>query len=177
MEELQKRKSVRLTDADYNAGVFFLTLCTKNRRCMLASVENAQSSQEPVGTGVLDGPQVKLTHYGRTAEQYIRQISEFYKHLSVEHYVIMPNHIHLILSVEASENGPSRTPVPTMQNSAVSQFVSTLKRFCNRAYGENIWQSRSYDHIIRNREDYEEHVRYIAENPMRWYFDELYAET
>ena len=33
-----------------------------------------------------------------------------------------------------------------------------------------------YDHVIRNREDYEEHVRYIAENPARWYYDELYTE-
>ena len=40
----------------------------------------------------------------------------------------------------------------------------------------NIWQYRSYDHIIHNHWDYEEHMRYIHENPIRWYYDELYAE-
>ena len=69
-----------------------------------------------------------------------------------------------------------RRPVPTVQNSIPSRFVSTFKRFCNKEYGENIWQYRSYDHIIRNREDYEEHLRYIYENPVRWYYDELYTE-
>ena len=69
-----------------------------------------------------------------------------------------------------------RTPVPTVQNSVPSRFVSTFKRFCNKEYGVNIWQYRSNDHIIRNRQDYEEHLRYIYENPIRWYYDELYAE-
>lgn len=86
----------------------------------------------------------------------------------------MPNHIHILLFVK--ENGQSRTPVPTRANSAFSQFISTFKRFCNKEYGENIWQDRANGHIIRNREDYEEHLRYIYENPIRWYYDELYTE-
>ena len=125
-----------------------------------------------VGTGVLDGPNVELTRYGRIADKYINQFNEFYEHISVERYVIMPNHIHLLLFL--SESGPSRTPVPTIQNSVVSRFISTFKRFCNKEYGENIWQARSHDHIIRNRQDYEEHIKYICENPLRWFFDELY---
>ncbi|MBE6542844.1 MAG: hypothetical protein E7675_00445 [Ruminococcaceae bacterium] len=63
-----------------------------------------------------------------------------------------------------------------MQNSIPSRFVSTFKRFCNKEYGVNLWQYRSNDHIIRNRQDYDEHLRYIYENPIRWYYDELYAE-
>jgi len=72
-----------------------------------------------------------------------------------------------------------RTPVPTnvtRANSAFSRFVSTFKRFCNKEYGKNIWQARAHDHIIRNLQDYEEHIRYIHENPMNWRFDELYGK-
>ena len=58
----------------------------------------------------------------------------------------------------------------------MSQFVSTFKRFSNKEYGENIWQRSFYDHVIRGREDYDEIVKYISENPMKWHFDELYAE-
>ena len=68
------------------------------------------------------------------------------------------------------------TSTPTKQTSFVSHFVSTFKRFCNKEYGGNIWQRGFYDHVIRNRDDYEEHVKYIYENPMRWYYDELYTE-
>ena len=66
--------------------------------------------------------------------------------------------------------------VGTGANSIVSQFVSTFKRFCNKEYGKNIWQARFNDHIIRNEADYEEHANYIHKNPIRWYYDELYAE-
>ena len=177
MDELKKRKTPRHQKFDYNsAGVYFITICTQNRRCILSRI---------VGTGVLDCPQVQLTRYGKIADKYIKQLSDFYDYLSVEEYAIMPNHIHLLLWIKdnsrmAIENGQSRTPVPTnieRANSVCSQFVSTFKRFCNREYGENIWQPRFNDHIIRNRDDYEKHVKYIYENPMRWHYDELYAEN
>ena len=168
MEELKKRKTTRLASADYNRNqAVFLTICTKERKCILSRV---------VGTGVLDGPHIELTKFGQIADKYIHQLNDFYEDLSVESYVIMPNHIHVMLWIRGTENGPSRTPVPTVQNSVPSRFVSTLKRFCNKEYGVNIWQYRSNDHIIRNRQDYDEHLRYIYENPMRWYYDELYAE-
>lgn len=67
-------------------------------------------------------------------------------------------------------------PISHCRDSARSQFVSRWKRFCNKEYGENIWQARFRDHIIRNRNDYEEHVKHICENPMHWRDDDLYAE-
>ena len=168
MAELKNRKTTRLKGADYNRNqVVFLTICTKERQCLLSRI---------VGTGVPDGPQIELTRYGEIADKYIKQLNDFYNDLSVERYVIMPNHIHVLLWVKGNENGPSRTPVPTVQNSIPARFVSTFKRFCNKECGENIWQYRSNDHIIRNREDYEKHVKYIYENPIRWYYDELYTE-
>ncbi len=170
MEEIKtkNRKTTRLQGADYNrACVFFLTICTKDRRCILSRI---------VGTGVLDGPNIELSKYGKIADKYINQLNNFYDDISVESYVIMPNHIHIMLFVKARENGPSRTPVPASQNTIVARFLSTFKRFCNKEIGVNMWQYRSSDHIIRNRQDYEEHLRYISENPMRWKFDKLYSE-
>ena len=169
------RKIIRLEGYDYNnAGAYFITICTQNRRCLLSYI---------VGTGVLDCPEIKLTKYGEIANKYLRQLSAFYEHISVESYVIMPNHIHLLLLIKEGETdlpiGQSRTPAPTnieRANSIFSQFISTFKRFCNKEYGGNIWQARANDHIIRDRRDYEEHLRYIYENPARWRFDELYAE-
>ena len=168
MDERKYRKTTRLKSADYDRNqVVFLTICTKERRCILSRI---------VGTGVLDGPKIELTEYGKIAEKYINQLNNFYNDLSVESYVIMPNHIHILLWVKGNENGPSRTPVPTVQNTIPAKFLSTFKRFCNKESGKNIWQYRSNDHIIRNREDYEEHLRYIYENPTRWCYDELYIE-
>ena len=195
MGEWRSRKNTRLPGYDYNTpGAYFLTLCTENRRCLLARI---------VETDLLDGPKIELLHYGNIAAQYINQLNNFYDHISVESYVIMPNHVHILLQVKGEEpsrtpvptdgdrmrEGPSRTPVPTdgdgagegpsvtkLPNSVVSRFVSTFKRFCNKEYGQNIWQSRSYDHVIRDQEDFDKHLQYIYENPFGWQKDEFYAE-
>ena len=166
--ELAKRKTTRLRGDYYNsAGAFFLTICTKDRKPILSRV---------VGTGVLDGPFVELLPYGAIADKYMRQLNDFYEDISIKNYVIMPNHIHLLLCVKENENGPSGTPVPTVQNSRVSQFLSTFKRFCNKECGENIWQYRSHDHIIRNEQEYIGYMKYIDENPLNWLLDKLYME-
>ena len=158
-EKLPRRKSPRLKEYDYNdTAVYFITICIQHRKCLLSNV---------VGTGVLDCPRIELTEYGRIAEKYIKQLNDFYNHISIKDYVIMPNHIHILLFVR--ENGSPRTSTPTKQTSFVSHFVSTFKRFCNKEYGENIWQRGFYDHVIRGQEDYEEIAKYIHENPIRWY--------
>ncbi len=164
---LPKRKSTRLKNFDYNAiGGYFITLCTEDRRQILSHI---------VGVDVLGDPKnTELLPYGIVADKYIKQMSEFYENIIVEQYVVMPNHIHILLFV--CDDGSPRTSTPTKQTSAVSHFVSTFKRFCNKEYGRNIWQRGFYDHIIRGREDYEEITKYIYENPIRWYYDELYTK-
>ena len=95
MDELKKRKTTRLKGADYNQNLaVFLTICTKERRCILSRI---------VGTGVLDGPQIELTKYGRIADKYIHQLNDFYDDISVESYVIMPNHIHIMLWIKGAK--------------------------------------------------------------------------
>ena len=161
--ELPNRKRNRLENGDYSAGSYFITICVSDRKRLLGTI---------VGTGVPDCPKPTLYKCGRLAEKYILQLNEFYENISVDKYVIMPDHIHLLISIY---NGQSGTPVPTMDNScfnnsnsAVAKFVSTFKRFFNKEYGENIWQSRYYDHIIRNKQDYEEIWNYIDNNPISW---------
>lgn len=81
-----------------------------------------------------------------------------------------PGTYFITICTKNRKNFLSEMPVPT--NSLVSNFISTFKRFCNKKYGCNIWQERSYDHIIRNQEDYNEKWEYIDGNPLKWETDE-----
>ena len=154
-----QRKPTRWKDFDYSsAGAYFVTVCTEGRRPVLSHL---------VGGDVLDAPKrMELLPYGRIAEKYLLQLNAFYTDIQIDQYVIMPNHIHIMLCVRKS--GASRTSPPTRQHAAVSQFISTFKRFCNKEYGENIWQARYYDHVIRNQQDYNEIWKYIENNPTKW---------
>lgn len=120
---------------------------------------------------IIDRPQdVELSQYGKMVDNAIQNIPSAYPALSLEGYIIMPNHIHLLVRVCADEYGRPLV-APTM-----SRVIKQLKGIVSKQAGLGIWQKSFHDHIIRNREDYEEHLRYIYENPLRWRYDELYTE-
>ena len=104
-------------------------------------------------------------------DKYIKQFNDFYEHIIIDKYVIMPNHVHLIILVE---NGASGTSPPTKQHSVISQFISTLKRFVNKEIGYNIFQRSFHDHVIRDQDDYLKIWNYIDENPAKWQEDKYY---
>ena len=161
-----KRKTIRLKEYDYNTpGYYFITFCTKDKKKLLCDI---------VGTGLLDGPKVYLTAYGEIANRQLQYMKEFYEDIRLEKYVIMPNHIHLLLQILDVGNGPSGRPVPT--NSKIARFVGTFKRFCNKKYHFDIWQGRSHDHIIRSEKDYLKIWEYIDNNPAKWADDCFYME-
>ena len=162
-----KRKALRWHNFDYNTnGAYFVTICTKDRRQILSRI---------VGVDVLGDPKnTKLLSHGRIADKYINQLNDFYDEINVDQYVIMPNHIHFLLVLY--DNGSPRTSTPTRQTSSISHFISTFKRFCNKEYGENIWQRGFFDHVIRSQNDYIETKKYIQENPINWLYDEMYSE-
>ena len=167
---LAKRKPTRLKGYDYSSpGAYFVTICTNGRKELLSKIY--------VGDGVLDVPKSKLTLYGEIANKHILNMSSFYRDIEIDKYVIMPNHIHLLIHISETNkaNGLSGTPSPT--NSLISQFVSTFKRFCNKDYKENIWQRSYHDHIIRNKKDYEKIWEYIDTNTLRWEKDCFYNEN
>lgn len=163
---LPKRKRNRLQEYNYSAdGWYFITICTKGRIPILSQI---------VGSDILGAPQVQLLPCGKIAEKNLQQLQTFYTNIKVEQYVIMPNHIHMILSV--SNNGAPGMSPPTKQCATIPLFVATLKRFCNKELGKKIWQRSFYDHIIRNQNDGAEISRYIYENPVKWSSDKLFAD-
>ena len=158
------RKIIRIQNYDYNnPGYYFITICTQNKEKILSDI---------VGTGLPDGPQVALTEYGCIVTNQLEEMSAFYENILLEKYVVMPNHIHLLLHITGNFE-PTQQHAPA--NSQISKFIGTFKRFTNRKIGANIWQSRSYDHVIRGNEDYEQIWMYIDTNPARWEKDCFYC--
>ena len=162
--ELPKRKQNRLKDYDYDsAGAYFITVCTQDRKCLLSHI---------VGGGAFDAPENQLTSMGKIVEKYI-QSGNHIDRVTVEKYVIMPNHVHLLLIVDMVD-GTSRAPSPT--NAVIPHFMSTFKRFCHRDIGQKIFQRSYHDHVVRDRQDYLKIWEYIDDNPKQWELDCFYVK-
>lgn len=162
--ELPRRKPNRLPYFDYSTpGAYFITICTKDKKCILGHI---------VGGGDLDAPQISLTEQGIIVQNNI-ELSDQISNIYVDKYVIMPNHIHLIMFVDrTAANGTSTSPA----NAAIPHFVSTFKRFCHKVAGEQLFQRSYHDHVIRGEKDYLKIWEYIDNNPARWNEDCFYRE-
>lgn len=155
-----ERKQIRLTEFDYDSnGAYFITICTKDRKPLLSKIS--------VGTTIGRPPDVVLTQYGRIVEESIHQINNVYPPVHVDHYVIMPNHIHLLLFLYCDDGRAMLVPT-------ISRVIQHLKGTVTKRIGQPIWQSRFYDHVIRSERDYRDIYDYIDNNPAHWAQDKYY---
>ncbi len=145
-----KRKRIRLANYDYSScGLYFITICTKDRKCILSRI---------VGQDAYILPKVELTDIGKTVEKHIKLIP------GIDSYVIMPNHIHLIIIKSKSKDGKMWASCPT----SISCDIRSFKTVITKNVGVSVFQPRFFDHIIRNEQDYIAHLEYIDENPQKW---------
>ena len=167
---LPVRKHPRLKGYGYNSnGAYFITFCAIYKKYMLGEI---------VGRGILDAPSVQFTKYGKYIADAIVYMNEKSENLYIDKYVVMPNHVHLIIFVinnnGASENYSGASGMPRPTNAIIPKFISSIKRFSNKQAGLNIWQDSYYDHIIRDEADYLRIWKYMDENPAKWTEDEYY---
>ena len=159
--KLPERKRVRLYKFDYSTpGAYFITVCTRDKKMLFA----------PVGADSISARLVERT--------FLETINR-YKGVESPIYVVMPNHFHAIITISRADMESAPT---------VSEIVQSFKRYSTVEYArlvkenilppfdKKIWQRSFHDHVIRNRDDYNEIYNYICQNPMRWRSDLFYFE-
>ncbi len=150
----KKRKPNRLTDYDYTQnGAYFITICVNDRKPILSSIT--------VGANC-----VRLSKVGIVIKNEIDKMNTVYENVFVDNYVIMPNHIHLIIRIESGRTQFAPT---------IGRIIKQFKGSITKQIGKSIWQKSFYDHIIRDDYDYQTKWQYIDENPGKWLEDELYC--
>ena len=141
---------------DYAAnGYYFITICTKDKRNVFSNA---------VGNGFI------RSAAGSLVEEHLLNIPNHHPMVRIDKYVIMPNHIHVIIVIENAITD-RMNPVPT-----ISTVVGQFKAGVSRALGFPVWQKSFYDHIIRNETDYQMIWQYIENNPTKWHLDRFCSD-
>lgn len=183
METRPRRRPARLAGYDYSqAGVYFVTICTARRICCLSCIETT----DRVGA-LHEAPAVRLTGIGQIVEQVILSLPSRYPALGIKKYVIMPNHVHLLLQIgppedRAHRDAPLRAAAEEgkqKRRALLAQVVGYLKMNVSKQVHQTqpqlvLWQSRYYDHIVRDEGDFLRIWQYIDTNPAKWAQDEYY---
>ena len=167
-QELPKRKPTRLNGFDYSrGGAYFITICTQDRKRILSTIERTKNINS-VGEGFAL-PQ--LTRIGQITEEWLNKTNDHFANTEIGDYVIMPNHIHLILLLE--DTSGRADPSPTV-SSIIGWLKYNVTKSANLPKGQRLFQRSFYDRIIRNNDEYMEICNYIRLNPDNWEIDELY---
>ena len=139
---------------DYStSGAYFITVCAVNREKIFWSDRR----------GELCSPaNVPLSDIGTIVDNEIQKLNTVYDSVCVDKYCIMPDHIHMILTIDTDENGRTQF-APT-----ISRVIKQFKGSITKQIGRPIWQKSFYDHGIRNQQDYDEIWQYIENNPLKY---------
>ena len=155
------RKNNRLETWNYSSnGAYFITICTQNRQCLLSHI---------VGATLGRPAYAQLTDMGRSVEYAVLRIPDCYENIRLEKYVIMPNHIHLLLMIDTLPGRPRGVPT-------ISRIVQQTKGLSSKLIGKKVFQKSFHDRVIRSDAEYDKIWQYIDTNPTRWELDCFYTE-
>ena len=150
------RKPTRIPKYDYSSeNYYFVTICTHEKKCLFGTIK-------------------EISRFGSIATDSILEIPSHYSGIRIDKFVVMPNHIHMIVVIGCDGCHTNYLSL----NQIVGQYKSGVTRKIHEtAPGEAVWQRSFHDHVIRNQKDYEKIWSYIDTNPMRWDKDCFYMEV
>ena len=158
--DFRSRKHPRLKHYDYALpGYYYVTIHNEKGAPLLSSVRQIATSNVAL---------VVLTPIGKLAEQELLTLENRYPYVRIDKYVIMPNHIHLIVRIKPGGDG-----TPPLQ---VYDIIGRFKSFTNNKYDGVLWQRSFHDHIIRGEDDYLKIWNYIDTNAAKWQDDCFYVK-
>ena len=170
--EIHHRRTIRLKGYDYATdGAYFVTLCTFQRENLFGEIFI------PVGAG--SKPALTMNEIGKMVDITWHDLPNHNHNVSLDAFVIMPNHIHGIIVIEnGARVGPDAgretraglEPAPTL-----SEIVRQLKTFSAKRINQlrdnpgcPVWQRNYYERVLRNDNELSRAREYIANNPLKW---------
>ena len=156
-ETLPQRKSIRLREYDYTqVAYYFITICIKNRVNILGEIIKDCRGEH------CSSAKMKLSYEGETVKKYLKIIHKKYDNIIIDEYIIMPNHIHMILAITEQKN------------ISVSKIIQQYKGIVTKELGYSIWQKLFYEHVIRDEKEYYLIKEYIKNNVINWEEDKYF---
>ncbi|MBE5792949.1 MAG: transposase [Clostridiales bacterium] len=159
------RKPLRLPHYDYSeTGCYFITLCTQGRLLLFELENNPRTGDEIVAPDC--APQNQILH------NWVRALPSYFPSVCVDLYVILPDHLHMLLSINRPGTNSALSDImQCFKSGTTKDYIAGVKEGCLRPFDRKLWQKSYYDHVIRNHSDYLEIWQYIANNPKKWIID------
>ena len=179
-----RKQSARAMWHDYDGGLYFVTICTKERVHYFGEISENE---------------MHLTEVGQYVVEQIRNVQVHYNYAKIPLWVVMPNHLHAIVIIDGDNIPYKRRVVKTLDGSMVeSRRATTLQqrgianmqgwlsvvvggiksavtKFANERGILFAWQTRFHDRIVRDTCEMNQIADYIENNVQKWEMDKFYV--
>ena len=139
-------------------GCYFVTIVTKNRYDLFGCV--------------VDG-QMKLNDAGLMVHQVLDEMFSVCQSAELINMVVMPNHLHCLISIMSDDSMGLSQMMRYLKSRTTVEYIHGVREKGWPRFDGHLWQSRYYDHIVRNQHSYDKINEYIYLNPERWNKDKL----
>ena len=161
-EPYPQRRNIRLPSYDYTwQGAYFVTICTHDKQNLFGDIVDHT---------------MRLNPYGEIVDSVWKDIPLHYPEVKNEVFIIMPNHVHLIIMIQDSGRAGPR-PAPT-RKPLLSEIVRAFKSYSSRGINEHrhsqgipVWQRSYYEHVIRSKEEFAQIGESVLFNAAKWETD------
>jgi len=162
------RRSIRLRDYDYSSpGAYFVTMVTKGHKCIFGKIIDSV---------------VTMYDLGRIAYDCWFNLTDHFPHIDVNPFIVMPNHVHGIITIIENDRRGTIYRAPTMEQfgkpvagslpTIIRTYKAAVSRLAKKELGcTDVWHRNYYEHIIRNQTDLDAITAYILTNPSHWFTD------
>ncbi len=157
------RRSIRLRRYDYdNYGAYFVTICTKHQQCIFSEIKQGN---------------IRFYNLGAIAYNSWLKIPEHFPYITLDVFVVMPNHIHGILWINHQQKSSNSKRqfgniVPGSLSSIIRSYKAAVTKEINLMCGQQgtslVWQRNYYEHIIKDEKALQNIRKYIQDNPLNW---------
>jgi putative transposase len=177
-----KTSSSRLQNFNYSTpGFYFITICTLNKNNFFGKIINNH---------------MELSKMGLIANQCLIDIPNHFKNVLLNEYVVMPNHVHILLNLEKTKFNHVETHhdasltkrynnyfyhrIAIRSSQAIPLIIKQFKSAVTKEINPKIiffaWQPRYHDHIVKDKQELIKIKNYIINNPINWQKDKFYKK-
>lgn len=160
-----QRKTRDYSVDDFSGGAFFVTIYTQKREKLFGDVEN----DEYVGAtlrGRPHNPHIMVI-------KWLLELEYKYSGLMVDHFVIMPDHMHFIVFLPGGHTGPPLSRViGWLKTMTTNEYIRNVKKGLYPPYDKAIWQKGYSAEKLDSEQMLFSARMYIEEDPTEWYYSE-----